>query len=151
MSSITVISTPAEIYYYGIMFLWFGLSYLFVAVFVSYVYMPFFYSQGRHWKQPNLPLICTMLLWRWPWEWPPSSVDLEYRHGYTSSYKYIEERFGRTLKIVLCVIYTVNTVIYAGIGEFNTCICRLNPTSMLNYKNTFETRLISRPDNLETG
>lgn len=80
MSSITVISTPAEIYYYGTMFLWFCVSYLLVAVIVSHVYMPFFY-----------------------------------RHGYTSSYKYVEERFGALLKLMLCVIYTLNTIIYAGI------------------------------------
>ena len=46
MSSITVISTPAEIYYFGIMFLWYGVSYLLVSFITSRVYMPFFYRQG---------------------------------------------------------------------------------------------------------
>ena len=39
------------------------------------------------------------------------------RQGYTSSYKYIEERFGAPLKLILCIIYTLNTIIYAGIGK----------------------------------
>ena len=47
MSSITVISTPAEIYYYGTMFLWFLLSYILVSFIVNYLYMPFFYRQGE--------------------------------------------------------------------------------------------------------
>ena len=44
-------------------------------------------------------------------------IDPEYRLGYTSSFKYIEDRFGRTLKFILCLIYTFNTIIYAGIGK----------------------------------
>jgi len=80
MSSITVISTPAEIYYYGAMFMWFFVSYVLVAFIVNYLYMPFFYRQG-----------------------------------YTSTYQYIEERFGRPFKLLLCVIYTFNTIVYAGI------------------------------------
>lgn len=46
MSSITVLSTPAEIYYFGIMFLWYGVAYLLVSLITSRVYMPFFYRQG---------------------------------------------------------------------------------------------------------
>lgn len=46
MSSITVLSTPAEIYYFGIMFLWYGVAYLLVSFITSRVYMPFFYRQG---------------------------------------------------------------------------------------------------------
>lgn len=80
MSSITVISTPAEIYYYGAMFMWFFVSYVLVAIIVNFLYMPFFYRQG-----------------------------------YTSTYQYIEERFGRPFKLLLCIIYTFNTIVYAGI------------------------------------
>ena len=47
MSSITVISTPAEIYFYGAMFMWFFVSYILVAIIVNYLYMPFFYRQGK--------------------------------------------------------------------------------------------------------
>ena len=39
--------------------------------------------------------------------------------GYTSTYQYIEDRFGRSFKLLLCVIYTFNTIVYAGIGMFN--------------------------------
>ena len=95
MSSITVISTPAEIYYYGTMFMWFFVSYVLVAFIVNYLYMPFFYRQGKfHCQNKILNLI---------------------RLGYTSTYQYIEERFGRPLKLLLCVIYTFNTIVYAGI------------------------------------
>ena len=82
MSSITVISTPAEIYFYGTMFLWFCVSYLLVAFLTSRIYMPFFYRQG-----------------------------------FTSTYQYIEKRFDRQFKLILCAVYTFNSVVYAGIGE----------------------------------
>ena len=38
--------------------------------------------------------------------------------GYTSTYQYIQDRFGRPFKLLLCVIYTFNTIIYAGIGNY---------------------------------
>lgn len=44
MSAITVLGTPAEIYNYGTMFWWFGLSYAIVSLLVAYVYMPVFYK-----------------------------------------------------------------------------------------------------------
>jgi len=96
MSSITVISTPAEIYYYGTMFLWFLLSYILVSFIVNYLYMPFFYRQG-----------------------------------YTSTYQYIEDRFGRSFKLLLCVIYTFNTIVYAGIVIYAPAlaireVCKVN-------------------------
>ena len=61
MSSITVISTPAEIYYYGTMFLWFLLSYILVSFIVNYLYMPFFYRQGES-KNPTSKTILTLVI-----------------------------------------------------------------------------------------
>ena len=44
MSAVTVLGTPAEVYNYGTMFWWFGLSYTIVSLLVAFVYMPIFYN-----------------------------------------------------------------------------------------------------------
>ncbi|XP_072049092.1 sodium-coupled monocarboxylate transporter 2-like [Amphiura filiformis] len=44
MSAVTVLGSPAEIYYYGTMFWWFGLAYTIVSLLTAYVYMPVFYK-----------------------------------------------------------------------------------------------------------
>lgn len=46
MSAITVLGTPAEVYNYGTMYWWFGLSYAVVSLAVAYIYMPMFYKLG---------------------------------------------------------------------------------------------------------
>jgi len=46
MSAITVLGTPAEIYQYGTMFVWFLLCYLVVSIITSEVYIPTFYNMG---------------------------------------------------------------------------------------------------------
>ncbi|XP_033096745.1 sodium-coupled monocarboxylate transporter 1-like [Anneissia japonica] len=44
MSAITVLGTPAEIYNYGTMFWWFGLTYLFVCLGAAHLFLPIFYK-----------------------------------------------------------------------------------------------------------
>ena len=131
MSSITVISTPAEIYYYGTMFLWFLLSYILVSFIVNYLYMPFFYRQGEFFCRRITVPTRNALYHKTMSEKQPKPVIKKFNcsfyytslnqdnSGYTSTYQYIEDRFGRSFKLLLCVIYTFNTIVYAGIGMFN--------------------------------
>ena len=51
--------------------------------------------------------------------------------GYTSTYQYIEDRFGRSFKLLLCVIYTFNTIVYAGIGMLNKLWNHIDLTRIL--------------------
>lgn len=44
MSAITLLGTPAEMYNYGTMYFWIGLSYLFVVFGAAHVYIPVFYN-----------------------------------------------------------------------------------------------------------
>ncbi|XP_064601430.1 sodium-coupled monocarboxylate transporter 1-like [Liolophura sinensis] len=44
MSAITLLGTPAEMYNYGTMYFWIGLSYLFVVFGAAHVYIPIFYN-----------------------------------------------------------------------------------------------------------
>merc|ERR1711892_1368927 len=46
MSSITIIGTPSEFYRFGIMFLWFLVTYMISGVLVSFTLLPLFYNLG---------------------------------------------------------------------------------------------------------
>ena len=46
MSSITIIGTPSEFYRFGIMFLWFLVTYMLSGILVSFTLLPLFYNLG---------------------------------------------------------------------------------------------------------
>ncbi|XP_067673390.1 sodium-coupled monocarboxylate transporter 1-like [Haliotis asinina] len=77
MSAITILGTPSEMYKYGTMYGWIGLSYLFAVFLSAHIYIPIFY-----------------------------------RIGITSSYEYLEFRFGPAARLAGAMTYIVQMTIY---------------------------------------
>lgn len=46
MSAITILGTPSEMYKYGTMYCWIGLSYFFAVFLSAHIYIPIFYRIG---------------------------------------------------------------------------------------------------------
>ncbi len=45
-SAIAILGTPAEVYYFGTMFWWFGISYAIVSLLTAHVFIPVYYNLG---------------------------------------------------------------------------------------------------------